>query len=63
MSLIDGFKPFYHVQMKCTNCGKVCDIRIKKGTKVSQAVRNNQIKCENCGCVIEAKEYQTQWLK
>jgi len=63
MAFLDKIKPYYEVGMSCENCGKKCVIKIKKGTSVTQAVKNKEITCENCKVVIIPKEYTTQWLK
>lgn len=63
MALMDRLKPYYEAGMICDNCGKKCSIRIKKGTAVEEAIKNKEIKCDSCGCLIEPKEYTTQWIK
>lgn len=54
---------YYYIKVKCTNCGKECDIKIKKGVSVAEAITNETIKCDNCGCLIKPNEYSTTWLK
>lgn len=54
---------YYHIKVKCNNCGKVCNISIKRGTTVIEAIKNRQIKCNECGCQITPTEYSTEWLK
>lgn len=51
------------IKVVCGNCGKNCEVTIKKGTTVIEALKAKEIKCDNCGCEIRPKEYTTTWLK
>lgn len=53
----------YSIQVVCENCGKPCEVRIKKGVTVQEAIHAKSLTCDNCGVVIEPKEYKTQWFK
>lgn len=53
----------YMIKVVCGNCGKNCEVTIKKGTTVIEALKAKEIKCDNCGCEIRPKEYTTTWLK
>lgn len=63
MALMDRFKPYYMITVVCENCGKKCDVKVKKGTTVINAIKEGEIKCDNCYCNLYPSEYQTQWLK
>jgi len=63
MAWADKLKPYYLIKVVCDNCGKKCEIRIKKGTTISEAVKERQLKCDFCGVTITPKEYSTPWLK
>lgn len=63
MTLVDKLKPYYAVNMRCSNCGKDCELKIKKGITVKEASMNKKITCDNCGCLIESFEYTTKWIK
>ena len=54
---------FYTVIIKCKNCGKTCNVKIKKGVSVAEAIEGETIKCDNCFCIIKPEEYSTQWMK
>lgn len=51
----------YIIFMKCNNCDKQCEIKVKKGIPVSVYVKNKQVTCDNCGCIIDSKEYETNY--
>ena len=53
----------YEIRIVCENCGKECIVRIKKGVSVPEAIKAKILACDNCGCLIEPKEYKTQWLE
>jgi len=63
MTLADTFRQTYVIKVRCENCGKPCDVKIRKGTSVTEAVSGESIKCDNCKCIIKVMEYSTQWLK
>lgn len=63
MPLADKLRPYYTINVTCENCGKPCQIRIKKGVTIIDAVKNKEMKCENCKCIIMPKTYTTQWIK
>jgi transcription elongation factor Elf1 len=63
MALLDKLKKYYLAHMTCENCGKKCEIRIRKGTSVVDAVKGKEVVCDNCQCVIKSGEYTTTWIK
>lgn len=39
----------YQVRVRCTNCGQIQDLKVPKGERKEQFLKNG--KCEVCGCV------------
>lgn len=63
MALIDKLKPHYIIKVLCKNCEKKCEVRIKKGVTVAEAIKDKQLKCDNCKCIIIPTEYTTVWSR
>ena len=54
-------KRTYLVKVTCNNCGMPSEIKVKRGSPVSELV-NDRPHCPNCGCQMILKEYKTKWL-
>jgi len=53
----------YIVYLKCDNCGKRCEIKIRKGISIREAIEGKMAACDYCGCSINPKEYSTEFIK
>lgn len=54
---------WYHIYVKCENCLQPCDIRIRKGLSVANAVKLKVIRCSECGIKLDITEYETEFGK
>ena len=61
MSLFHKIRKVYPIKIICSNCCKKCEVNIRKGVSVSEAMRDKEIKCDFCGCWISTNTYETEW--
>jgi len=50
MTLFDAIKKVYPIVVKCSNCNHKFELRIPKGTTISDYLQSEASTCENCGC-------------
>jgi len=56
MTLADLFTTKYSIKLICDNCGSKTIIKIPKGTRIDEHIRDEQAKCQFCGVAIKMEE-------
>lgn len=49
-TLLEKIGKFYKVSVKCTNCMASQELKIPKGTTISNFITSEDAVCEKCGC-------------
>lgn len=53
----------YMIKIECDNCGFKNKLYCKKGVTVGEFIKSEHCKCRSCGCVVNVKEYSTEFIK
>jgi len=53
----------YKAFVKCPNCGFGSEIKVPKGSSVTDFVKGGKCKCDNCQVVFFPEEYTTEYFE